>query len=78
MDAARNCPAAIGSSVSGQDGVLLPKTVDQIYEIQRWGRVREENGRYLNHEGFDITPVVRRYAREVPELAKKIARKKWR
>jgi len=60
---------------AGQDGVLLPKTVDQIYEIQRWGRVREENGRYLNHEGFDITPVVRRYAREVPELAKKIARK---
>lgn len=60
---------------AGQDGVLLPKTVEQLYEIQRWGAVKQKDGRYINSEGFDITPVVRRYLRELPDLAKKAANK---
>jgi len=60
---------------AGQDGVLLPKTVEQLYEIQRWGAVKEKDGRYTNSEGFDITPVVRRYLKELPDLARKAASK---
>jgi len=63
------------ASEAGQDGVLLPKTVEQLYEIQRWGAVKEKDGRYTNSEGFDITPVVRRYLKELPDLAKKAANK---
>ena len=60
---------------AGQDGVLLPKTVEQLYEIQRWGAVKKQGERYFNNEGFDITPVVRRYLKELPDLARKAARK---
>lgn len=68
---------AIGEAVkNGKDGILLPRTAQQVAEIQRWGRLKEEGGRYLNIGGYDVTPIVNRYLKDFPKLFEKISGQK--
>lgn len=68
---------AIGEAVkNGKDGILLPRTAQQVAEIQRWGRLKEEGGRYLNTGGYDVTPIVNRYLKDFPKLFEKISGQK--
>lgn len=63
----------IGDAVKrGMDGILIPRTAQQVAEIQRWGKVEERDGRWFNRAGYDVTPIVKRYLKEWPKLFEKI------
>jgi hypothetical protein len=64
------------AEAGGYDGIILPRTAEQVAEIQRWGRITERDGKWYTPQGYDVTPIVKRYIKEMPkEFEKRSGRK---
>lgn len=65
--------------LGGYDGIIIPKTAQQVAEIQRWGRIEEEDGKYFIYSGTtrqDVSAVVKKYLQEFPKLFQKVTGQK--
>ncbi|MCK5451195.1 MAG: hypothetical protein KAI70_05475 [Candidatus Omnitrophica bacterium] len=55
------------AATNGFDKIAWPSTPEQIYEIEGWGEVIKEDGRYKNLDGEnDVTAIVNRYLVDLP------------
>jgi len=51
---------------NGFDKVAWPSTAEQVYEIEGWGEVIEEDGQFKNRDGAgDVTAIVNRYRKGI-------------
>jgi hypothetical protein len=61
---------------NGFDAVSWPSTPEQVSEIEGWGNLlRAENGRLKLEGGYDVTPIVDRYTKDLPRVANKLYKK---